>query len=63
MNETATQNVQQPQSKQDIINDIINILAVNNLTISDSKDILYETSKAICKQPVNPHCQTKQFPN
>lgn len=50
--ETAIHNKQQSKSKQEIINDIIKILADNNLTITDSKDILYETSKAICRQIV-----------
>ena len=49
---TATQNEQQSKSRQKIIDDIINILATNNLTIIDSKDILYETSKTICRQIV-----------
>lgn len=50
--ETAIRNEQQPKTKQEIIKDIIKILADNNLTIVDSKDILYETSKAICRQIV-----------
>ena len=51
-NKTATQNEKQLKDKAIIINDIIKILADNNLTITDSKDILYETSKAICRQTV-----------
>lgn len=51
-NKTAIHNEQQSKSKQEIIHDIIKILADNNLTIADSKDILYETSKTICKQVV-----------
>lgn len=31
---------------------IVKILADNSLTITDSKNILYETSKAICRQIV-----------
>lgn len=50
--ETAIHNEQQPKSKETIINDIIKILADNNLTIMNSKDILYETSKVICRQVV-----------
>lgn len=50
--ETVIQNEQQLKTKQEIINDIIEMLANNNLTITDSKDILYETSKMICKQIV-----------
>lgn len=50
--ETAIQNGQQLKSKQEIIDNIIKILASNNLTITDSKDILHETSKVICKQKV-----------
>lgn len=41
------------RTKQEIINDIIKILAENNLTIADSNNILHETSKIICKQPVS----------
>lgn len=44
---------QQINTKQEIINDIIKILAENNLTITDSKDILHETSKKICNQTVS----------
>lgn len=51
-NKTETQNEQQFKVKKEIINDIIKILADNNLTITDSKDILYETTKTICKQIV-----------
>lgn len=51
-NITAIYNEQQSKSKQKIIHNIIKILADSNLTIADSKDILYETSKAICKQVV-----------
>lgn len=52
--ESATQNEQQQiNTKQEIINDIIKILAENNLTIADSKDILHETSKEICNQTVS----------
>lgn len=51
--EPATQNEQQIKTKQEIINDIIKILAENNLTIADSKDILHETSKEICNQTVS----------
>lgn len=49
---TATKDEQQPKMKQEIANDIINILADNNLTIADAKDILYATSKTICRQKV-----------
>ncbi|MBD5537864.1 MAG: hypothetical protein HDQ99_19875 [Lachnospiraceae bacterium] len=51
-NKTAIQNEQQLKTKELIVNDIIKILANNNLTITDSKDILYETSKKICEQTV-----------
>lgn len=50
--ETAVQNEQQLKLKQEIIDDIIKILADNNLTIVDSKNILYETFKSICQQKV-----------
>lgn len=49
---TATSDEQQFKSKKLIMNDIIKILADNNLTITDSKDILHETSKVICEQVV-----------
>lgn len=51
-NKTATLDEQQFKTKLEIIEEIIQILVDNNLTITDSKDILYETSKAICKQVV-----------
>lgn len=51
-NKTATSDEQQFKTKESIMNDIIKILADNNLTITDSKYILYETSKVICKQVV-----------
>lgn len=51
-NKTAIHSEQQFKSKQEIINDIIKVLADNSLTITDSKDILYETSKVICSQIV-----------
>lgn len=50
--ETAIRNEQQPKTKEAIINDIIKILADNNLSIMDSRDILHATSKIICKQTV-----------
>jgi len=50
--ETAIQNEQQLKPKQEIINNIIEILVNSNLTITDSKDILYETAKAIYNQKV-----------
>lgn len=50
--ETAIQDEQQLKEKQEIINDIINILAENNLTIAEAKEILYTTSKKICNQTV-----------
>lgn len=39
-NETAIQDEQQLKSKQEISNKIIKILAENNYTITESKDIL-----------------------
>jgi predicted nucleic-acid-binding protein len=50
--ETAIQNEQQSKTKQEIINDVIDILAANKLTITDAKDILYATSKELSKQEV-----------
>lgn len=51
-NKTATHGEQQPKTKQEIVEDIIKILADNNLSIMDSRDILHATSKTICKQAV-----------
>lgn len=51
-NKTVIQDERQSKSKQKIINDIIKILAENNLTITDSMDILHATSKTIYKQTV-----------
>lgn len=48
--ETAIQNEQQLKTKQKIANDIIKILAANNLSISDGKEILYTTSKQLGDQ-------------
>lgn len=50
--ETAIQNEQQSKTKQEIINDVIDILAANKLTITDAKDILYATSKELSRQKV-----------
>jgi len=51
-NKTATSDEQQFKTKELIINDIIKILADNNLTITESKNTLYETSKVICEQVI-----------
>lgn len=50
--ETAVPKEYHSKSKKEIINDIIKILADNRLSITDSKSLLYETSKEICRQPV-----------
>ncbi len=50
--ETAIQNEQQLKTKQEIIKDIINLLATNNLSIADAKEILYATSKELNRQTV-----------
>lgn len=52
INKSAVQNERQSKSKQEIINDIIKILSNNNLTITDSKEILHQASKVICQQVV-----------
>lgn len=49
---TAILSGQQPKSRQEIIDDIIKVLADNNLSIIDAKDILNQTSKVICRQVV-----------
>lgn len=50
--ENATTEEQQLNFKQKIINDIINILAENKLSINDAKEILHATSRAMEKQTV-----------
>ncbi len=50
--ETAIQNERQLKTKQEIVNDIIKILATNNLSIADAKEILYATSKELNRQTV-----------
>lgn len=49
---TAVPKEYHSKSKKEIINDIIKILADNRLSITDSKSLLYETSKEIYRQPV-----------
>lgn len=49
--ETAIQNGQQNE-KEVVVNSIIDILAKNNLSIAEAKNILYITSKKICQQIV-----------
>lgn len=48
--ETATQNEQQLKTK--IIDSVIAILAENNLSISESKEVLYMASKRLELQKV-----------
>lgn len=50
--ETAIQFEQQSNLKQEIINNIIALLAENNLTISEANEILHMTSKKLCQQTV-----------
>lgn len=49
--ETAIQNGQQNE-KEVVVNSIIDILAKNNLSIAEAKNVLYITSKKICQQIV-----------
>lgn len=49
---TTNQNEQQDKSNRDIIQEILNLLASNDLSISDAKEILYATTKALYKQKV-----------
>lgn len=49
--ETAIQNEQQ-LNKKDIINDIIKILANNNLSVSNAREILRITSKKLGEQRI-----------
>lgn len=51
-NKTATQNKRQLKTKETITNDIIKILADNNLSIMDLREIIHTASKAICKQKI-----------
>ena len=50
--ETAIQNEQQLNEREEIVNSIINILAKNNLSITEAKNVLYVVSKKICQQIV-----------
>lgn len=50
--ETAIQNEQQQKSNKEIVDNIIKILAENNLTITDAREILQITSKRLGKQTV-----------
>lgn len=50
--ETAIQKEQQLKSNEDIIEYIIEILAKNNLSISEAQKILYNTTKRLCMQKI-----------
>lgn len=50
--ETAIQNGQQLNEKESVVNSIIDILAKNNLSITEAKNILYAASKKMCRQIV-----------
>lgn len=50
--ETAIPNGQQLKEKEGIVNSIIDILAKNNLSITEAKNVLYVASKKICQQIV-----------
>lgn len=50
--ETAIQNEQQLNKNEVVVNSIIDILAKNNLSIAEAKNVLYITSKKICQQIV-----------
>ena len=50
MKELETKNIQ--NEKQIIINEIVQILEKNNLSISEANDILYATTKKLYQQPV-----------
>lgn len=50
--ETAIRNEQQLNEREEIVNSIINILAKNNLSITEAKNVLYVVSKKICQQIV-----------
>lgn len=40
------------QLKEEIVNSVIDILAKNNLSITEAKNVLYVASKKICQQIV-----------
>lgn len=50
--ETAIQNEQQQKSNKEIVDNIIKLLAENNLTITDAREILQIASKKLGKQIV-----------
>ena len=50
--ETAIQNEQQSTSKRKIVDEIIQILADNNLSIAEAREILNIASKKLGKQTV-----------
>ena len=50
--ETAIQNEHQQKSNKEIVDKIIALLADNNLTITDAREILQITSKKLGKQIV-----------
>lgn len=50
--ETAIQNEQQSKSNKEIIDSIIEILANNNYTITEAREILHITSKKLGNQTV-----------
>lgn len=50
--ETAIQNEQQLKSKKDIVDNIINVLANNNLSIIEAKEILRTVSHKLGEQKV-----------
>lgn len=50
--ETAIQNEQQQKSNEEIVDKIIALLADNNLTITDAREILQIASKKLGKQIV-----------
>ena len=50
--ETDIQNEHQSNWKRKIVDEIINILADNNLSIVESRDILYIVSKKLGQQKV-----------
>ena len=49
---TAIQNEQQCSKKQLLVNEIINLIASKDISISDAKDVLRATSAKLGKQKV-----------
>lgn len=54
--EATVQNEQQPNKKQLLVNEIINLIASQDLSISEARDVLRVTSSKLGKQKVTLTC-------